>query len=64
MANGNVTTDLLYRELVQMRRELRELKSVFIPEERISEAERKELRALFKEIEEGNGRPWREISKA
>ena len=34
-----------------------------IPEEEIREAERKELRTLFKEIEHGKGKPWREAFK-
>ncbi len=56
---AQVTMDLLYSELKQMRKDLNEIKSVFIPEEEISDVERKELRSLFKEIEGGKGVPWR-----
>ncbi len=51
---AQVTMNLLYSELKQMRKDLNEIKSVFIPEEEVSDAERKELHSLFKEIEEGN----------
>lgn len=58
-----VTIRDLFGEIRLLRREVRELKSVFIPEEEISPAERKELDALFKEIEEGKGIPWRKALK-
>ena len=63
---ANVTINLLYDELRQMHKELHELRArvvPIIPEEEISEAERKELRSLFKEIESGKGKPWREAFK-
>ena len=58
-----VTINDLFGEIRLLRREVNELRSVFIPEEKISPAERRELDALFREIEGGKGIPWRKALK-
>lgn len=60
----NVTLNLLYHEMKLMREEIHELKSVLIPEEEISEAERIELRATVKEMQSGKEKDWREVAGA
>jgi len=60
---ANVNINLLYSELKRMRSELHELRSIFISEEKISAAERKELRSILANMRKGKEKNWRENIK-
>ncbi len=61
---GYVTLGVLYDEARQMRKEIQELRTVLIPEERMPAEERRELNAVFAEMRKGKEKNWREILKA
>ena len=65
---ANITLDVLYKELKenqkemkQMHLELRELRGALIPEEEISDEERKELHATLAEMKSGKEKNWRDV---
>ena len=58
MKMEHVTIDAVYKELLSIRKDLRELKDAFIPVEEISEEERAELHAALKEMESGKEKIW------
>lgn len=65
---ANVTLDVLYneikqyqKEMKQMHQELRELRGALIPEEEISDEERKELHATLNEMKAGKEKNWRDV---
>ena len=67
---ADITINLLYDELVrmrgdihklkEMRKEIHEIKEALIPEESVSEEERRELHATIAEMKKGNEKNWRE----
>ncbi len=69
----NVTIDLLYHELMQMRRELGELREMhsevhalkyaLVPEEETTAKELAEIDAAVKEMKQGKAIPWRTALK-
>ena len=61
---ANVSINLVYNKLLQVEREVRELRTALIPEVGISKKEHKELDAVLSEMKRGKETNWRDVYKA
>ena len=59
----DVSINVVYDELKQVRKELHELRGSLIPLEKISPQEHAELDAIESEMRAGKATPWREALK-
>jgi len=59
----DVTLEMVYREIKMVNKKVSTLEHLLIPEEQLSEAERKEIHELIKDAEAGNETPFSQIKK-
>lgn len=59
----NVTLNVLYNELRTVHEELHALQRTLVPEVEIGAEERRELRAIFREMEQGREKNWRDVKR-
>jgi hypothetical protein len=57
----NVTINLLYKEILDLKREVKNLEEMLVPEEKLSDAGRKELEKDLKEALSAKSKNFREI---
>ncbi len=50
---ANVTLNILYKELLSLRSEVKEIRQTLIPEEKLSKGELDEIKQIRKEMESG-----------
>lgn len=53
--------ELVFRELKELRKDVNKMKLAIIPEEKISERERKEIRQILQEMQAGKEKSFEEI---
>lgn len=56
-----ITLNVLYGELKEMHREIHALRDAIIPNEEISETERKEFSVAITEMQQGKEKNWRDV---
>ncbi|MCX6768173.1 MAG: hypothetical protein NTY90_05625 [Candidatus Micrarchaeota archaeon] len=61
---ANVSINALYDKLLQVEKEVVELRHALIPVEKISAKEHDELDSIFKEMRRGKAAPWRQALRA
>ncbi len=59
----DVTLEMVYKEIKSMNRKMATLEHLLIPEETLSESERKEIHELLRDAEAGNETPFSQIKK-
>ncbi len=59
----DVTLEMVYKEIKNVNQRMATLEHLIIPEEALSESERKEIHRLLKDAEAGNETPFSEIKK-
>ncbi len=59
----DVTLEMVYKEIKSVNQRMATLEHLIIPEETLSEAERKEIHELLKDAEAGNETPFSQIKK-
>ena len=60
---ANVTLNLLYQEIRRLHEEVSEIRNVLMPEEELTSAERRELKATLEEMKGGKEKNWRDSLK-
>ncbi|MFH1199822.1 MAG: hypothetical protein V1708_02025 [Candidatus Micrarchaeota archaeon] len=59
----NVTLNLLYGKLLDVQRDVKELRGSLVPVEQVSVKEHARLDAVFEEMRKGKATPWRDALK-